>query len=331
MSKKVVTLAINNIKEMLAFLKTTDEKIYEKTFRALKFHKPVYKRCYSYGLYRLSDIERSLDNLREIYNNDGDKLISLSKNIRTVYKKCCEGKNLSKKAAKEFTKKQKTITPKKAIVHDKLIKRINKKTHECCLCATLKELSKISEEDFIKIMKSNYRPLTGYKLEAAKLRSWRDEYHQFINTIIPIFNEHNKNILKFNILFELKLPQDLKNLDSNKFVFADAVIVGNDGIIVFEFKQLDSTSIEFDVKQAAKYMHRLRYHKTGAHQRKRYTYVVYTKEVDNQVHTFKKKRDFWFGSPKAVAIDLCSKYFDHDVSCLDIKKWLDAGFWKKRH
>lgn len=330
MSQRKVTLAINNIRKSIVFLRSKDNRIFYKTLKTLGVYKLVWERSYSYGIYRLSDVESSLNNLDKIYENNGDRLTSLSRNIREICKKYPGGNQLNSSVLKTDITSNNVSKSNKNSSHDKSIDRIQKRTSNCCLCLTLLELSKISEQDFIKLLKVNFNSVTGHKLEGSRTKSWRDEYRQFKNVIIPIFRRYDKEILNFHIVFELKLPLELTNLESGKYVFADAVIVGSDGVVVFEFKQLDSSTIKYDAKQALKYMHRLRYHKISAHQHERYTYIIYTKETDAQVYCYDDKKDFWYGNPKGVAKDLCTQYFDNDTPNEDIEEWLSAGFWKKR-
>lgn len=330
MSQRKVTLAINNIRKSIVFLRLKDNRIFEKTLKTLDVYKPVYERSYSYGIYRLSDVEKRIDDLDEIYEHNGDRLISLSRNIREICKKYPGGNQLNSSSTLTGNKKNSVTKKVRTSSQDKIISKIKSRTNNCCLCLTLLELSKINEKDFIALMKSNFNNVTGHKLETSRIRSWKDEYKQFANVFISKFKRYNKNILNFHIIFELRLPLKLTNLDSGNYVFADAVIVGEDGVVVFEFKQLDSSTIKYDAKQALKYMHRLRYHKISSHQHKRYTYVVYTKETDDQVYCYDNKRDFWFGNPEGISKDLCTQYFDNDIPCTDIEEWLSAGFWKKR-
>lgn len=329
MSQRKVTLAINNIRKSIVFLKTKDSRVFDKTLKTLGVYKPVYERSYSYGIYRLSDVEKRIDDLGEIYDHNGDRLISLSRNIREICKKY-PGWNQLNTSTTSIAPKKQPIKGAKQSSHDRTINKISSRAHDCCLCLTLSELSKISEKDFISLMKAEFKNVTGHKLEGSRTKSWRDEYRQFVNVFIPIFRRYDRNILNFHIIFELKLPLELTNLDSGNYVFADAVIVGDDGVVVFEFKQLDSSTIKYDAKQALKYMHRLRYHKISSRQHERYTYIVYTKETDSQVYCYDNKRDFWYGNPRGVARDLCTQYFDNDVPCEEIEEWFSAGFWKKR-
>ena len=214
--------------------------------------------------------------------------------------------------------------------HKKLLKDIDSRANGCCLCLTFRELLKIKESEFVSLMRNQYKHICGKKLSSSRISSWKDEYKQFKEIFIPVFRKEDPEILDFHVVFELKLPLDVKDLESNLFVFSDAVIVGDDCVAVLEFKRLDSTTIDFDYKQAKKYMHRLRYHKAARLQSEKYVYVVYTKEIGDTLYSYEDKDNFWFGSPRAVANDLCYQLFNGNVPCFDIGEWLDAGFKQKK-
>lgn len=212
-----------------------------------------------------------------------------------------------------------------------MVDRISESSeNNCCLCTTFREFLLINQEEFIRLMKTNYYNMCNHDLSKGKVKSWRDEFNQIKNAFIPVFKKFDDGILDFHIIFELQLPLDPKDLDLDEYVYADAVIVGDDGFVVLEFKQRDAEVVNYYWKEALKYVHRLRYHKVGRRQSNRYTYIVCTKEKENGIWCFKDKEDFWYGNSRSVADDLCSQFFKDNYPCTDIAWWLNAGFKEKR-
>lgn len=334
MSKRKVTLAINNITNCLNQLKKNNPAVFDKTLRTLGVNKIVFERCYSLELYRLSNIYDCLDILDELYDYDGDKLITLARNIRKVFQKYNVVQPVSKSKGKTKPKKNTAKKNKTVLASERLLKKIDARASgECCLCATFNELSKIAQKDFISLMRKRYPNICGYKLSKEKVKSWRDEYDQIVKTFIPVLRKHDRSILNFHIVFELRLPKFRTDLDADEYVYSDAVIVGDDGFVVLEFKQRDtsdSKAIDYFCSQALKYIKRLRFHKIGRRQSYRYTYLICTKENENKVWIYDDKEDFWFGNPKGVAEDICTEFFDNVNPNDDIEEWLTAGFREKR-
>ena len=330
MSRRKVTLAINNIFNNLDELKVNNPSIFDKTLKTLGFTKVVYERCYSLGLYRLNNIFNRLSELAELYDYDGDKLITLSRNIRKVYRKY----NVVEKTIKPKTNKPKSKKKISSISNKRLLNNIdNRANGVCCLCATFKELSKINRNNFISLMKKEYPRICEYDLTKERIKSWQDEYDQIIKTFIPVFKRRRKKLLDFHIIFEMKLPKIRTNLGSDKYVYSDAVIVGDDGFVVLEFKQRDASDVEainYFCSQALKYIKRLRFHKKGRLQKYRYTYLVLTNEPEINVWTYDDKEDFWYGNTRGVAEDICSEFFDKVKPINDIEEWLTAGFKEKK-
>ena len=219
-------------------------------------------------------------------------------------------------------------SPSRSIsVFDRISETAN---NNCCLCVTFRDFLQMDQAEFIETMKANYYTICDYPLTKGKVKSWRDEYNQIKRTFIPVFQEYDDDILDFHIVFELQLLLDPKDLDLHKYVYADMVIVGDDGFVVLEFKQRDTKVVEHYWREPLKYVHRLRYHKVGRHQSNRYAYIVCTKETEDGIWYYKDKKDFWYGNPKSVAEDLCSQFFDNNEPCEDIERWLNAGFREKR-
>ena len=154
-----------------------------------------------------------------------------------------------------------------------MVDRISESSeNNCCLCTTFREFLLINQEEFIRLMKTNYYNMCNHDLSKGKVKSWRDEFNQIKNAFIPVFKKFDDGILDFHIIFELQLPLDPKDLDLDEYVYADAVIVGDDGFVVLEFKQRDAEVVNYYWKEALKYVHRLRYHKVGRRQSNRYSY-----------------------------------------------------------
>ena len=336
MSKRKVTLAINNITIYLNELNENDPTVFNKTLKALGVNKIVYERCYSLKLYRLANIYDCLDILAELYEFDGDKLTTLARNIKKVHKE-----NIfvqTSKKAKSKTKGNKTHLknpPQKVpnSSNERLLRKIDARANnECCLCATFNELSKISQKEFISLMKRQYSNICSHKLSLNRVNSWKDEYNQITKEFIPVFKEFYRNLLNYHIVFELKLPLDPKDLSLDKYVYADAVIVCDNGFVVLEFKQRKKDVVDFYWKEALKYVHRLRYHKVGRLQNFKYSYLVCTLEKEDGLWFYENKKHFWFGNSKNVAEDI-SVEFEYVLSakpCDDIERWLTAGFKEKK-
>lgn len=337
MSKRKITLAINNIAKYLELFRQNVPNSFNKTLKTLGFHSIVTNECYPRKIYRLGDLEEALDCIDALYDFNEGRLTTLARNVKSAYNKCLEkeqgivSKPKRKKqqiSLKQLIAQELKKSPK---ISKKLVERIKRQSNgKCCYCSTIKELSKIDESTFVAIMKSQYRAICNQRLEKSQIQSWRDEYRQLIRRFLPLFKRYDKDIMDFHIVFEYKLPLELKDLKSNNYVYPDALIVADNGFVVLEFKQRNNSVAEIYQKQTMKYVHRLRYHKIGCHQKLRYGYMVATKEDDCQLYYFKGKKDFWFGNPDAVADDLCSRFFVESIPCFDIGQWLNAGFWEKK-
>ena len=287
-----------------------------------------YNYAYKIGLMTLNDIYVSINQLVKKYNYVQSRLKNLADNISKI--STAHLKGVKKRAAK--TNKTPTNTKKEKVkTNTTIINRIKKRTSEyCCLCSTFSELSKISEKDFVGLMKKQYPIICGYKLSKERVKSWRDEFNQLTHEFIPVLKKYDKNIMNFHVVFEMKMPMRVTDLEYEEFVYADAIIVGDDGFVVLEFKQRDSSVVDHFVTQAVKYIHRLRFHRIGRKQSFRYTYMVFTKETKNGVWCYDNKEDFWFGNSKSVAEDMCTQFFDSNSPIQDIGEWLEAGF-KEKH
>ena len=326
---------LNNIKRFLIFLLRYKPDLKYEDLVDLGFNKITAQGCLKNGIYCLHDLNLKFNQLYNIYNFNNERLVAISHSLRKVARmhlteeqfiECLNFKCIGQTVrTRDSYTAVSTLTP-----HEQMLEDIEERSINCCLCITLKELLRITETEFIKLMRKKFKSLTGHDLEKSRTKSWRDEYKQFTKYFIPIIRKNNKNDVNFPVIFEYKLPLELTDLESKEYVYSDAIIVGEEGIVVLEFKQMNSDGFQFHAKQALKYMHRLRYHKVSCRQHKRYTYVVYTEEKDDKVYSFGNKKDFWFGNPKGVAKDLCTQFFDSVNYCDDIGKWLSAGFWEKR-
>lgn len=327
MSKRKASLAVNLISNYLDELHSKKPEIFNKTLKQLGVNKIVSDKCYSVGIFKLKDLYASLETIKESYNYDGDRLWTLKKHIQKIYEK-----QLKIKSVKSIKVKKITTPPhKKALHHSRLISIIeSRSSDECCLCATFRELVKLTEKEFIDLMRFQYKKICKFKLDKGRVNSWRDEYREIIKHFIPIFRHHDKNILDFHIIFELKLPLVRTDLSVEQYVYCDAVIVGDDGFVVLEFKQRDADVVDHYWKEALKYIKRLRFHNIGRKQHFRYTYLVCTAEPEINVWCYDNKEDFWFGNSQSVAKDMCTQFFDLTVPNTDIHGWLTAGFREKR-
>ena len=286
--------------------------------------------CYSFaskkGLNTLMDVYGSLDKIVKRYGYVQCRLKNLADNIVKICDPVLKGSMSAKPkdGIKEAPKKKSKIS---SSTRSKISERAG---DNCCLCIKINEMRKMTETDFVSLMKKQYRNICKFKLTPERVRSWKDEYRQFIDCFIPAFRKHDANTLSFYVVFELKLPKFRTDIESDEFIYADAVILGNEGVVVLEFKQREMVVVEQFSSQALKYMKRLRYHRLVGRQPHKYTYLVYTKEKENHLDVLGKHKNFWYGNPKAVASDICTRFFNAESPYLDTDEWLNAGFKEKR-
>ena len=326
--KKIHIDSINKITKQLSRVKETgDTELFEKTLKEAGASPYCYNHAKKLGLSTINDIYVNLDRLIIVYKYVQTRLKNLAENIEKI---CFSYLKASKSKKTKVVKSKKKQVKVQTNLSNSLLKKIDDRANGCCLCCTFSELARMSEIDFASLMKKQYPNICDYKLSKEKIKSWIDEFKQFTSVFIPVFKKQSREILDFHIIFELQLPKFRTDLESQEYVYSDAVIVGSDGFVVLEFKQRDSNSVDVFVSQALKYIKRLRYHRIGRKQTHRYTYLVCTKEKNDGVWCYDDKENFWFGNSKSVANDLLSQFFDDNEPFEDIKEWLAAGFKEKR-
>ena len=321
----------NSLREKYSFLplktkRTLEELLEQNKVKAIAFKNGEIKELLSY-----SKKNRILNfsNGEEVCFYTIDSSISeysLEKKAETKSDKTNYTKTQATKAIRKTTQKSVKTSPEIEALSNEIFMRVN---DECCVCATFKELLALGEQGFMTLMEKQYKYVCFYPLEKSRKKSWRDEYRQLTQVFIPIFKRHDKNILNYHVLFEMKLPMDVKDLDSEEYIYADVVVVGDDGFVVLEFKQQDAGGVDKFQRQATKYIHRLRFHRIGRHQHHRYSYLVFTKENREDVWCYGDKKDFWFGNSKNVAKDMCYEFFDCTEPNSNIEEWMTAGFKQK--
>ena len=87
MSQRKATLAINNIKKSVVCLRQYKPSIFNVSLEKLGVMKVVRNHCYDAGIKTLNDLDSALEILPYVYSEDGDRLISLSRQIRSICKK----------------------------------------------------------------------------------------------------------------------------------------------------------------------------------------------------------------------------------------------------
>lgn len=212
-----------------------------------------------------------------------------------------------------------------------LINKINERSEAfCCACLTFNELKQLNKNEFIKIMKDNFPLICDYPLEKSRIESWKDEYEEITNIMIPQFEDFDSDFLDYYIIFEYQMPLDLKEPLLDEYVYADAIILHRDGFAVLEFKQKTADCAYLCYKTALKYVHRLRYQYAARKQKYKYSYLVCTKESANGLWCFKGVKNFSYGNTLNVSEDLITRFLVGSYPIEDITDWLESDFKRKR-
>lgn len=114
-------------------------------------------------------------------------------------------------------------------------------TQRYCYADTVSNFLKISENAWIREMKSGFSEAYMLSLGNVQIGVWKDCY-RVLQEHLPMFNRNHPN---FNIIFEYSLPYESGRRP-------DVLLVSNESVLILEFKKKDSV-LRADIDQVAAY------------------------------------------------------------------------------
>lgn len=206
----------------------------------------------------------------------------------------------------EATSKKKTA---KASAEPEVSYIMPEMTQRYCYADTVDNFLEITETEWIQEMKSGFSEAYMLSLGAVQVGVWKDCFH-VLRKQLPAFNRSYPN---FNIIFEYSLPYESGRRP-------DVLLVGNEFVIILEFKKKDSI-LRADIDQVAAYARDIEeYHYESRD--KNISPILVVTEISGEYYN-------------EAGVSVCSGDLLHvaledsvagETTACDLKKWINSRY-----